>query len=145
MAVFLIRMSNTGFGLTIPDPSTGPAFDDIAGLGQSFQNAIESLASMGLTQGTSDTAFTPYGQVTRVQMALFLDRLMIASGVTLTQPVTTGFTDLDNISTEATNAIGRLYANGITKGTTNQTFDPQGVVTRWQMALFLARVLDLAG
>lgn len=53
-------------------------FDDIAGLPENVQAAIERLAREGITKGTSATTFDPDGPVTRWQMAVFLDRILDA-------------------------------------------------------------------
>ena len=49
-----------------------------------------------------------------------------------------GFTDTTDT------AVDCLKYYGITSGTTDTTFDPTGSVTRWQMALFITRALDVA-
>ena len=51
-----------------------------------------------------------------------------------------GFDDLGGLSAEAVTAINQIKQLGITTGTTATTFDPNGVVNRWQMALFLTRL-----
>ena len=55
-----------------------------------------------------------------------------------------GFTDVASDSVHAAN-INCLAYYGVTTGKTDDTFDPQGNVTRSQMALFLARAADAAG
>ena len=54
------------------------------------------------------------------------------------------FTDVagDSVHLESINCLAYY---GITTGKTDDTFDPQGNVTRSQMALFLARAADVAG
>ena len=57
-----------------------------------------------------------------------------------------GFTDLHGYSDEAQEAIDCLAHYDITHGRTSRDeFDPGGDVTRWQMALFLARAAGPAG
>lgn len=145
MALFLIRMYDLGFKLAVPDTSGSPSFADVGGLDQSYQNAIQSLTILGISQGTSGSTFTPEAQVTRVEMALFIHRLLTAGKISLPQAEGMSFTDVDGLSVEARNAIQDLFAVGITKGTSKSTFDPSAPVSREQMALFLARVLNLAG
>lgn len=50
------------------------------------------------------------------------------------------FTDIQGLPQGTQDAINRLAAEGIVKGTSPTTFDPDGLVTRWQMALFLDRL-----
>ena len=51
------------------------------------------------------------------------------------------FTDIASLSVETRNSIDRLHDLGITKGTTTTTFSPHSYVTRWQMAVFMDRLL----
>ena len=54
------------------------------------------------------------------------------------------FTDINMVSAEKRRAIGRLAARGIMEGRTATTFEPYGLVTRVDMALYLFALLDLA-
>ena len=78
-------------------------------------------------------------------MAIFLARTAAALGVVLPSGESQGFEDLGGISTEAITAINQIRQLGITTGTSPTTFDPNGVVNRWQMALFLARLHPIVG
>jgi hypothetical protein len=55
--------------------------------------------------------------------------------------VQSGFEDIAELPDETIDAITRIAALGITTGTTPQTFEPEGLVTREQMAAFLSRTL----
>ncbi|MEX1043894.1 MAG: S-layer homology domain-containing protein [Acidimicrobiia bacterium] len=59
--------------------------------------------------------------------------------------VLTEFTDLDGLSDETVDAIKAMVALGICEGTSETTFSPQMVVSRWQMALFVSRQLTAHG
>ena len=107
------------------------------------QDAINQLAAMGITLGTTKTTYSPAEQVSRVQMALFLTRFCDVVGIDLPDPpVNAGFEDLSGLSAEAVVAINQLAQVGIAKGKTATTYDPHGDVLRSQMALFLTRVLE---
>ena len=56
-----------------PDPVL---FDDIGGLSEANQLAIRRMFEMGVTRGTSTTAFQPGKSVTRGQMAQFIARTL---------------------------------------------------------------------
>ncbi len=120
-------------------------FTDTAGHPDSTRRAIDCLAVHGITLGTSPTTFDPGGSVPRWQMALFLVRQASAHGVTIPSASDQGFTDLDGLSPEATEAINQLGQLGITLGTSDDTFSPYDTVTRWQMALFITRLLAGSG
>ena len=75
-------------------------------------------------------------------MALFLTRLYSNAGEALPTG-TDGFLDTTDLPVYAQLAINQLAALGITTGTTATTFTPYGLVTREQMAAFLAREMHL--
>lgn len=55
-----------------------------------------------------------------------------------------GFTDTGMLSADTQAAIGGLSFYGITMGYSDQTYRPAKQVARWEMALFLARLIDYA-
>lgn len=101
-----------------------------------FKNDIFWLYNRGITAGCSATKFCPRASVTREQMASFLTRA-------LSLPATSSdfFTD-DNASPHESD-INRLAASGITGGCATGKFCPKALVTREQMASFLARAFKL--
>ena len=109
-------------------------FTDIATSG--FDDEIEWLYANGITTGCSATKFCPRGSVTREQMASFLARMF-----RLPTTATDFFTDDETSSHEAN--INRLAAAGITTGCGPTTFCPKGLVSREQMASFIARAAEL--
>jgi hypothetical protein len=113
-----------------------PPFSDIDG--HRFENNIEWLRLQNLTSGCGGGRYCPDGFVTRAQMATFLSRA-------LTLPSTSHdyFSDDEGLTHEAN--INRVAAAGITVGCGPGRFCPSGLVTRGQMASFLARAFDLAG
>ena len=74
MALFLMRLHGlTGFEL----PSgQSQGFEDVGSLPQDTIIAIDQLAQLGITTGTTPTTFSPLLDVTREQMASFLARLV---------------------------------------------------------------------
>jgi hypothetical protein len=51
-------------------------FTDIGHLPAEFQDSIAALRASGITTGTTATTFSPNGNVTRAQMAVFLARAL---------------------------------------------------------------------
>jgi len=143
MALFLKRQIEVhGVGL----PSSGEqGFTDIVGLPQATQDAINQLAVLGVTKGTTGTSFDPNGVVTRWQMALFLTRVADLVEIPLSGAPQSRFLDIGGYSPETQTAINQLADAGIAKGTSPTTFDPGADVLRWHMALFLVRVLTAGG
>ncbi|MCY4492388.1 MAG: S-layer homology domain-containing protein, partial [Acidimicrobiaceae bacterium] len=102
---------------------------------------VACLAELGVTQGTSDDTYSPKQAVTREQMAAFLARMYEKLNGEPAETAPTPFTDIDD-SSFAFDDIGRIYGLGITKGTSDDTYSPKQVVTREQMAAFLARLYE---
>jgi hypothetical protein len=143
MALFLTRKL-TAAGVTLPSGAP-QGFADISSFDAETQTAINQLAQLSITQGTSATTFDPNGIVSRWQMALFITRQLTAAGITLPSGASQGFTDIGTLDAATQTAINQLAQLGISKGTTATTYDPMGNVNRWQMALFLSRDLDAMG
>lgn len=117
-------------------------FTDIGALPADVQNDIEFIKLIGITKGTSETTYDPLGAVPRWQMALFLTRLVEATGNPLPDGTPYGFVDIAGQTAEAQLAINQLAQLGITFGTSATTFSPDQPVTREQMASFVARSLE---
>jgi hypothetical protein len=125
MAAFLVR------AFDIPPTSTDYFTDDGT---STFEDDINALRQAGITTGCSPTRFCPTANVTREQMAGFLDRTL-----GLPSTPTDFFTDDETSSLEAN--INRLRASGITTGCAPGRFCPTANVTREQMAGFLHRAV----
>jgi hypothetical protein len=95
--------------------------------------AIDALAASGITKGCGPSGFCPERQVTRAEMAVFLQRAFhLPAGPD-------AFSDDDGHWAEA--AIDALAASGITKGCGQARFCPDAVLHRDEMATFLRRAL----
>ena len=140
MALFLTRTA--ALAQALPD-GTPSGFSDIGALTPEAQLAVYELAELSITAGTSPTTYGPEAAVTREQMAVFLVRTVRAVGVTLPDGSTQGFTDIAALGAESQAAINQVRQLGITFGTSATTFSPSTLVTREQMASFLARTLNV--
>ena len=74
MALFLTRLAGR-VGIEMASDPDNP-FTDTSELSDKSQTAIAQLADLEITQGTSDTTFSPEDKVRRDHMALFISRLM---------------------------------------------------------------------
>ena len=119
-----------------------PAFDDVPE-SNTFIEDITWLAEQGITRGCNppgNTLFCPKENVTRGQMAAFLVRALrytAGAGANL-------FIDDDGSVFEVD--IDKLGTAGVTRGCNppiNDRFCPDQLVTRGQMAAFLARAFRL--
>lgn len=139
MALFISR--TFGWYGTTPGATT-QFFTDVVELTAESQLAIADIAGLSITTGASPNTYEPAGLVTREQMALFLARTVRAAAVDLPDGASQGFSDIAGLSSESQLAINQVKQMGITTGASATTYNPSAVVTREQMASFLARTLD---
>lgn len=128
-----------------PTTLPGGGFNDLGGLSADAVDAIDCAAHYDISRGTSSAAFGPNANVARWQMALFLTRTITALGIGLPSGASQGFTDLSGLDSATQTAINQIRQLGISLGTSATTFNPHGAVPRWQMALFLTRLLASVG
>jgi hypothetical protein len=100
--------------------------------------AVECAVWWEVARGRADGTFGPAEPVTRGHMALFLARTVRISGGTLPTAPPRAFDDLGSVPADVRLAVEQLAAVGVLKGRSPRTFDPAGLVTRAQMATFLA-------
>ena len=135
---------------------TGKQFSDV--LQDYYTTAVSTLANYGYTtgsgstrewhatpviNGTSSTTFTPSGDVTRAQFVMMLYNKAVAdykAGKTSTDPSKAPASNFSDVNSY-TEAINWAVANGITFGKGNNTFDPNGTVTRAEAVAFLQRYM----
>ena len=121
----------------------GNGFTDVA-MDSVHYDSISCLSYYGITTGKTADTYNPGDDVTRSQMALFLTRAAGKAGIDLGDAMSAGFTDVGSLDSERVDAINRLASKGIMPGRTATTFDPEGLVTRGDMAQHLFTLLDLA-
>lgn len=112
-----------------------PPFDDI--FSSVHYESILAILDAGITEGCDANSFCPRQTVTRGQMASFIARAMDL-------PVASGdhFSDDDDSVHE--DNINRLFEAGVTSGCgSGDGFCPEDLLNRGQMAVFLARALNL--
>jgi hypothetical protein len=143
MALFLVRQAKA-HGATIP-VAVDQGFTDLGGLSVEARTAVNQLAQLGITVGTGPDTFSPNNPVSRWQMALFITRLLAATGISIPAASDQGFADIGGVSSQAQAAINQLATLGIANGTSTTTFSPANHTLRWQMALFLTRALAVGG
>jgi hypothetical protein len=121
----------------MPVTKKDQTFDDIAGL--ETQEAIKSLASRGIINGVSDTAYEPDRNMTRAEFATIVVRALgLAPAAKRT------FTDVAETSWYAA-YVGTAYTYGIVSGTSETTFAPEATITREEATTMVARAAKLCG
>ncbi len=110
----------------------------------SHQADIACIYELGVTEGTSATTYSPLNAVTREQMASFSARLFEVATGAPAPVVSVPFEDLTEGSPSHRGDIARIFGLGVTTGTSPTTYSPLDIVTRQQMASFLARLYRAA-
>ena len=103
--------------------------------GAYYYDPVYWAVANGITDGTSDTEFSPGRTVTRGEMVTFLWR---AAGSPEPETTVNPFTDVD-AEEYYYEAVLWAAANGVTDGMTATTFEPAGSCTRAQAVTFLYR------
>lgn len=121
-------------GSPAPKSSTMP-FTDVAESAY-YADAVLWAVENGITNGTSDTTFSPNATCSRAQIVTFLWRSQESPAADTVNP----FTD---VAADAYYNSAVLWAveNGITAGTTATTFSPNNDCTRAQIVTFLYRCM----
>ncbi|MBQ6430967.1 MAG: S-layer homology domain-containing protein [Oscillospiraceae bacterium] len=108
-----------------------------------FSKAVIWAYAAGVSTGTSETTFSPNDSVTREQLAAFLYRFTTLCGFDCKERGDLSkFTDKNQISSYATDAIAWAVGVGIINGTSPTTVAPKNNATRAEIAAMLCRLLD---
>ena len=99
-----------------------------------YADAVIWAVGEGITSGTTATTFSPNAACTRAQAVTFLWR---AAGSPEPESMS-GFADV-SADSYYTKAVAWAVENGITKGTSDTTFNPNATCTRAQIVTFLWR------
>ncbi len=123
--------------LTVVNVDNDPIFADVP-LGYWAYDWIQTLVDSGITSGCGGDNYCPDAEVSRAQMAVFLERGI--HGSDYTPPAATGTVFADVPDTYwAASWVEALYADGITGGCGGGNYCPDNSVNRGQMAIFLLR------
>lgn len=133
LVTVLYRMAN-------PEESeSSHSFTDVKA-GQWYSDAVAWAASNGIINGISETEFMPDSEVTREQMAVIIYRFAKMQGYdTDGKSDMTVFSDSDEISDWAIDAVKWANKENIINGTSNSTLSPKNASTRAQVATILMR------
>jgi len=100
-----------------------------------YTDAVAWAIAQGITNGTTETTFSPDNSCTRAQMVTFLWR---SAGSPSPTNSDNPFTDVA-AGTYYYDAVLWAVEHGITTGTTDTTFSPNNTVTRGQTVTFMYR------
>lgn len=105
-----------------------------------YKDAVAWAQKKGVVKGRTDTTFDPDAFVTRQELVTMMYRL---AGEPATAGSLKAFVDADQVAEYAKAAMTWAVANGIIKGETATTLNPEGNTTRAQIAAILARYEQL--
>lgn len=140
-AQLAVRLAETVTGQTLP-AAPASTFTDCADLD------VRKAYAAGIVNGTSDTAFSPDSKLTREQLATMLWRAAnYIQHQTGEQALTaggslTGYTDANQVSAYAKEAVTSLAQHGIMKGTSATELSPQQNCSVEQSVLLSYRMMQ---
>lgn len=134
--IFSLVLSTSMLASLLPVSALAAGFTDVP-QGTYYEDAVDWAVENDITSGTSGTEFSPDETCTRAQAVTFLWR---ANG----QPDAAGNTPFTDVATSSyyNDAVQWAVANGITSGTSPNTFEPDAPVTQAQVMTFLYRNAD---
>jgi uncharacterized repeat protein (TIGR02543 family) len=109
-----------------------------------YSDAVMWAAANGIVSGYGNGLFGPEDNITREQMAVIIINYQKFSGKIPPDIVMDReFSDWNDISDWAKDAVNRLTIQGIISGKPGNLFDPQGETTRAEFAAVLHRFLEI--
>lgn len=134
------------FSLIFPQNSN--AVDDLTG--HPYEEAMREMISLGAITGYPDGSYGPDREVSRAQFAKMIVKAFELGGDTeagLVTDDTTGESSFHDVAADAWYAepIAAAVDAGIVKGYPDNTFRPNALITREQMASMISRGLEAKG
>lgn len=124
------------------EPQTGKcAFTDVES-GSYYENAVAWANENGIVSGISEDCFAPNEPITREQMAAIIYRYAAFKGYDITTSSNTSYTDNDNISDYAKDAVIWAAEKSVMTGNTDGSFAPKANTTRAQVASVFMRMVE---
>jgi len=117
-----------------------PTFTDIPTT-HPYYTQISFLSSKGYISGYEDNTFKPTNEITRAHAALIIAKVKGLDTTNVTNP---NFTDVPPTHIYY-KQIAAIQNAGIMSGKGDNTFDPNGKLTRGQMAVIIANAFNLTG
>jgi hypothetical protein len=145
MAVYISRAIAGGDGI-VPEPGGEPAFPDVSADHWAYKH-IEYAVHSNVVEGYPDGNYHPDWQLNRAQMAVFIARSIVTptgeAGLADYQPpAVPSFSDVP-IHSWSYRHIEYCAENSIVAGYADGFYRPSKLVTRDQMAVYVARACEL--
>jgi hypothetical protein len=145
MAVYVGRALAGGED-NVPDGPAEATFDDVPDTYWAYAH-VEYCYDENVVQGYTSTTYVPTAQVTRDQMAVYVARSLVAptGEVALDDYVPSDPRNFPDVADTfwAYKHIEYCVENGVVQGYLDGFYHPETVVTRDQMAVYVARAFEL--
>lgn len=120
------------------------SFGDVSD-NQWYTGYIEKAKMLGIATGNSDNNFGVGESITREDMAVLIYRAVKVKNINLPGGNSAVFTDGEQISDYAKEAVLKLSGAEIINGFDDNTFKPRNTATRAQAAKLLCHIYELSG
>ncbi len=108
-----------------------------------YMGYVEWASKNKIVNGTGNSKFSPEQGISREQLAVMLTNYAKAFGLVFpTTNEENRFSDSSKISTWAKEAVKNVQMAGIMGGKTGNTFDPQGIASRAEVATTVKRFIE---
>jgi DNA-binding beta-propeller fold protein YncE len=147
MAVYISR-ALAGGNENVPEFTDTPTFPDV-GVGHWALDHVEYAVNQNVVAGYDDGTYHPNEPVTRDQMAVYVARALVAptGEAALEDYLPADPRDFADVGAEfwAYKHIEYCVENGTVAGYLDGLYHPEVIVTRDQMAVYIARTFELSG
>lgn len=113
--------------------------------GSWYGRYVDTMSSLGIVNGVSDTSFEPDSYVTREDMAVMAYRALGARNIDISASEAADFADFDSVSDYASEAVTAFKSSKILNGDENGNFNPKSSATRAQAAKFIYEIIKQGG
>ena len=111
--------------------------------GEWYSDAVAWASENGIVNGINESEFAPNSDVSREQMAVIIYRFAKMQGYDVTDKAdVSAFTDTNDISEFALDAIKWANKEELVNGTSDKTLSPKDTATRAQVATILMRFCE---
>jgi hypothetical protein len=143
MGAFVAR-ALAGSDAAIPDPPATASFSDVPTTHWAYRY-IEYAVSQNVVKGYGDGTYQPGLTIDRAQMAVYIARAMVAPGGDAAIPDPVPPATFSDVATTfwAYKQVEYCVGQGVVKGYDDGLYHPERVVTRDQMAVYIARAFGL--
>lgn len=140
MAITVIGRSALAVGAPVFASDT---FEDVA-YSDYFAPYVGWAVQQEIAQGTSATTFEPAATITREELAVMVVNYIEKTGKILPEVnEAADYSDADAISSWAMDAVDKMQRSNLMTGKENGRFDPQGALTRAELAVVMQRIAAL--